>query len=128
MAADARAVPMLHVPDVAATAQWYQAIGFAVARVNEEAGEVNWALLVLGASEVMLSAGGAASAAWRREVDLYIHVADIADAYARVVPLAELVEDLHDTEYGMREFIVRDPNRFWLTFGQPLAGLEELTR
>jgi len=29
------------------------------------------------------------------------------------------VEGLHDTFYGMREFIIRDLNRFWITFGQP---------
>jgi hypothetical protein len=30
------------------------------------------------------------------------------------------VEGLHDTFYGMREFIIRDLNRFWITFGSPL--------
>ena len=30
-----------------------------------------------------------------------------------------MVEDLHDTFYGMREFIIRDLNGFWITFGQP---------
>ena len=127
MRADTRAVPMIHVPDVAATAQWYQAIGFTLVRVNEECGEVNWALLALGSTEVMFSAGGQPSSAVRREMDLYIHASDVVAAYALVVPQADLVEDLHDTEYGMREFIVRDPNRFWLTFGQPVAGLEALT-
>ena len=24
----------------------------------------------------------------------------------------------HDTHYGMRELIIRDLNRFWITFGQ----------
>jgi hypothetical protein len=31
----------------------------------------------------------------------------------------EVVEGPHDTPYGMRDFIIRDPNRFWITFGQP---------
>ena len=30
----------------------------------------------------------------------------------------EVVKDLHETFYGMREFIVRDLNGFWITFGQ----------
>ena len=86
--------------------------------VNEELGVINWASLVLGQSEVMLNCGGHASTAERRDVDLYITVDDVDQTFARVTPLAELVEDLHDTDYGMREFIVRDCNRFWLTFGQ----------
>jgi hypothetical protein len=32
-----------------------------------------------------------------------------------------VVEDLHDTFYGMRELIVRDRDGFWVTFGQPSA-------
>lgn len=115
-----RAVPMLHVPDVAATAQWYATVGFTIVATHEDCGEMLWAHLTLGDSSVMLNAGGRPSDAHRREVDLYVYVSDIDEAYARVRPHAELVEQIHDTDYGMREFIVRDPNRFWLTFGQPI--------
>ena len=41
-------VPMIHVPDVRATAAWYTSIGFKLVRQNEEDGEINWALLTLG--------------------------------------------------------------------------------
>jgi hypothetical protein len=34
---------------------------------------------------------------------------------------AEIVEDTHNTEYGMREFIVRDPNRFWSRSASPFT-------
>lgn len=117
-----RAVPMIHVPDVAATARWYVAIGFEIAGVHEDCGETLWAHLTFGDSAIMLNAGGTRSGAERREVDLYIHVDDLEATFARVAPVAELVEPIHDTEYAMREFIVRDLNRFWLTFGEPLPG------
>jgi hypothetical protein len=32
----------------------------------------------------------------------------------------EIREGLHDTFYGMREFIIRDINGFWMTFGQEI--------
>jgi uncharacterized glyoxalase superfamily protein PhnB len=117
----ATVMPMIHVPDVRTTAHWYASIGFTIRAVNEELGVINWAALVLGQSEIMLDSGGQASSADRREVDLYVTVDDVDEAFARITPHAELVEGLHDTEYGMREFIVRDCNRFWLTFGQPIA-------
>lgn len=117
-----RVVPMLHVPDVAATADWYEAIGFHVRDRASDGSEVIWAALALGDTEVMLSAGGQPSAAQRREVDLYVYVDDIDAALRRVGGAAEVVEGLHDTFYGMREFIVRDCNRFWITFGQPMAA------
>lgn len=119
-----RAVPMIHVPDVAATARWYETIGFSLAGTHVNCGEMLWACLTFGTSALMLNAGGAPSEAPRREVDLYIYVEDLDAVFGRVAPVAELVEPIHDTEYGMREFIVRDPNRFWVTFGQPLTPSE----
>ncbi len=52
-------VMMMHVPDVRATAEWYEAVaGFTRVRVNEEDGEMNWALLRYGNADVMLNSGG----------------------------------------------------------------------
>ena len=117
-----RIVPMIHVPDVNATAQWYQSIGFEIRNVNRECvdGEIDWALLRLGQSEIMLSAGGRPSSAPRREVDLYTHVDDVDTLRRTLDGKIELVEDLHETFYGAREFIVRDCNGFWITFGEPI--------
>jgi uncharacterized glyoxalase superfamily protein PhnB len=120
----AKIVPMIHVPDVAATAQWYASIGFTIVNTFRECdeGEVNWALLRLGESDIMLSAGGKSSDAPRREFDLYIHVEEIDALRQRLDGKLNIIEDLHDTFYGMREFIIRDCNGFWITFGQPVKA------
>jgi|SRR5882672_972562 len=111
-------VPMIHVLDVRATVDWYTLIGFKVIRYNEEDGEMNWASLSFGNSEVMLNAGGKPSTDHRREIDLYITTDNVDDFFRRINGRVEVVEGLHDTFYGMREFIIRDINRFWITFGQ----------
>jgi uncharacterized glyoxalase superfamily protein PhnB len=113
-------VPMIHVPDVSATIDWYKAIGFTVINTVDDDGAINWALLSFGSSEVMFNAGGRASTDERREVDLYVHADNVHDLYQRLKDKVEIVEELHDTFYAMREFVVRDHNRFWLTFGQPV--------
>jgi uncharacterized glyoxalase superfamily protein PhnB len=113
-------VPMIHVPDVRAAVEWYASIGFKAVRYNEEDGEMTWALLSLGNSEVMFNSGGKASGERRREVDLYVHCESVDEVFGRIGGRVEVVEGLHDTFYGMREFIVRDLNRFWITFGQPI--------
>lgn len=113
-------VPMIHVPDIRKATQWYESIGFKLERVNEEDGVLNWALLSCGASRIMFNASGRPSAAFRREVDLYVHVDDIEAFRRRLRDDVDIVEDVHDTEHGMREFIIRDLNRFWITFDQPL--------
>jgi hypothetical protein len=39
--------------------------------------------------------------------------------------LVQVVKGPHDTFYGMREFTIRDYNRFWITFGQPVQAKAE---
>lgn len=115
-----KVVPMIHVPDVRATAEWYVSIGFKLVRYNEEDGVPNWALMSYGDSEIMLSIDGKPSSAFRREVDLYIHTDNVERVYRDLKDRAQLVVDLHDAFYGMREFTIRDINGFWISFGQPL--------
>ena len=120
-----RIVPMVHVPNVAATAEWYASIGFKIREIARESGddgEVVWASLTLGGSEIMLNAGGKSSSASRRDFDLYIHTENIDQVRSAIGEHVDMVEDLHDTFYGMREFIIRDCNGFWITFGQPVKG------
>jgi uncharacterized glyoxalase superfamily protein PhnB len=116
--------PMIHVPDVRATVDWYQALGFTVRGVNEDDGRMDWATLALGDSEIMLNACGKTSSADRREVDLYVTTDDVDGLYRQLQDRVEIVEALQDTFYGMREFVIRDLNRFWITFGQDLDGGE----
>lgn len=122
----AAVVPMLRVLDVSATVAWYQSIGFTVVDTwQEEAqdgGEMTWAELSFGRGSVMFSTGGRANIAERREVDLYVYVDDVAEVAERLAGRVAVVEPLHDTFYGMREFVVRDINGFWLTFGQQAAS------
>jgi uncharacterized glyoxalase superfamily protein PhnB len=111
---------MIHVPDVRATVDWYTSIGFKLVRQNEEDGEINWAKLTFGNSEVMFQSGGKPTTEHRREVDLYILTDSVDDLYRRLKDRVQVVDELYDAFYGMREFIIRDCNRFWITFGQPV--------
>ena len=109
---------MINVPDVRATARWYEAIGFTMTDVNEDDGEMNWARVKFGAGEFMLNEGGRATTGERRDVDLYVTVDAVEDVYTAIAGRVEIREELHDTFYGMREFMIRDLNGFWVTFGQ----------
>ncbi len=65
--------PMIHVPDVSATIDWYESVGFRVLNVySEEGGRPDWAQIALGDGRVMFTSGGKESTAVRREVDLYV--------------------------------------------------------
>lgn len=115
-----KVVPMIHVPDVRATVDWYQNIGFKVIETFGDDGEgLSFAILSFGSSEVMFNSGGQPSTRDRREVDLYVYADNVDDLYRRLKDRVDVVEGPHDTFYGMREFIFRDLNRFWVTFAQP---------
>jgi hypothetical protein len=115
-----RVTPMIHVPDVSATVSWYISIGFTLDGTYEDDGETNWASVSLGDSRVMFNAGGTPSTAERREVDLYINTDGVDDIYARLNGRVEVVSAPYDAFHGMHEFIIRDLNRFWIVFGEPL--------
>ena len=111
--------PMIHVPDVRATAVWYEAIGLTLLETYGDGGEGwSFAILSAGNSRLMLNQGGCLSTAERREVDLYLDTEDVDQVFASLRDRIQVLEEPHDTDYGMREFIIRDPNGFWITFGQ----------
>jgi uncharacterized glyoxalase superfamily protein PhnB len=113
---------MIHVPDVRKAVEWYESIGFRLINTNEDDGEMDWAMLSFGDGKIMFSEGGGPSARDRREVDLYIHTENVDELFQRLKDQVEIRETIHDTFYGMREFIVRDPNGFWVSFGAPVRG------
>jgi uncharacterized glyoxalase superfamily protein PhnB len=122
MAMSEKVVPMIHVPDVRATVEWYKEIGFTVSDTYDDGGEgLSFAILSFGRSELMFNSGGQPSTSHRREVDLYVYSDNVDDLYRSLKDRVEVVEGLHDTFYGMREFIIRDLNRFWMTFGQDIS-------
>lgn len=136
----ATVTPMIHVPDVRAAALWYQSIGFELEGWHEEDADqmgcgsiaqegppLDWAYLRLGSSAVMLNEGGRASDEKRREVDLYVDLGGIDSVdsiYTRLRDRVEIVEPPYDAFHGNRELIIRDLNRFWITFAEPARPQE----
>jgi uncharacterized glyoxalase superfamily protein PhnB len=122
-----RVTPMIHVPDVQATVNWYEGIGFRVLQTYDNgAGGLSFAILAFGDSLVMFNQGGRSSLNRRREVDLYVDVGEVDSIANRIRNRVEVMEDLHDTFYGMREFIIRDLNGFWVTFAQENISADNL--
>jgi len=117
-----RVVPMIFVPDVRETIAWYEAVGFTLVGTHHDEDDevIDWASLSYGDTHIMLSGGGRSSSEYRREMDLYIYTDDVDSLYERLKDTIEVHQAPQDTFYGTREFIARDNNRFWVTFGQQL--------
>src|SRR5215813_12235231 len=121
-----KVVPMIHVPDVAASVAWYESLGFEVINTFSDDGEgLDWAMLSFGSSQVMFNEGGGPASKDRRDFDLYIYVDNVDELFSQLKDRVVVVEGLHDTPYGMREFHISDLNGFCLMFGEasPLQNL-----
>jgi len=118
-----KVVPMFHVTDVRRTVDWYKDIGFEVKETYGDSDDgLSFAIVAFGAGEVMFSSGGQLGSKHRREVDLYAYTEEIDALHDRIKDRVEIIEDPHDTFYGMREVVVRDLNGFWITFGQEIPA------
>ena len=112
--------PMIHVPDVRATVDWYESIGFRAVNTygNETADGLSFAIMAFGNGQVMFNQGGETGTQRRREVDLYAYTDNVDVVYSKLKDRVDVIEGPHNTFYGMREVIIRDLNGFWITFGQ----------
>ena len=111
---------MIHVPNVRATVDWYQSIGFRAVNLYDDGTPdgLSFAIMGYGNGQVMFNQGGEPSSKRRREVDLYAYTDDVDEVYSQVKDRVDVIEGPHDQWYGMREVIIRDLNGFWITFGQ----------
>jgi hypothetical protein len=111
---------MIHVPDVRATVEWYKNIGFeVVATYGDGTGEnFSFAIVSFGETKVMFNCEGEPSDKHRREVDLYVYTDNVDELYETLKDRVDVIDEPCDRFYGMRELIIRDLNRFWITFGQ----------
>ncbi|MEX1254469.1 MAG: VOC family protein [Dehalococcoidia bacterium] len=118
-----RVAPEFFVRDIGASVAFYLRLGFAALRQ-----EPDFAVMALGDAHVLLAderlAGGQlrdASAVRGAGVNIRIMVEDV-DAMHRLATAAgaSIVHDIADRSYGLRDFIMADPDGFLLRFASPL--------
>lgn len=123
--------PMFLVGDVERAARFYQEVlgAVLVASLPDEP-PYEWVSLKLGEVELMFWEVGAAAREYPgleipenpASFIAYIYVDGLDALYERVREAAEVLMAPVDQFYGMREFTIRDPFGFILTFAQEEAG------
>lgn len=121
--------PELFVPDVDEAVRFYtEVFGFSLLRAESTAGRSTFAIVRLGGAMIMfmhqdyytgpkeeLQLRGAG-------LDIRVMVADVDAMYRRAKAAGlPLMHDIADRDYGLRDFIVRDPNGFRLRFASLLG-------
>src|SRR6185312_1735264 len=113
-------VPMLTVPDVAATVAFYtETLGFQAANQME-----GWAVVERDGVEVMFALPNE-HVPFERPLltgSLYLRTNSVDALWADLKEKANVLYPMEDFSYGMREFAILDNNGYCLQFGQPLEG------
>ena len=130
--------PMIRVPNVRATVDWYRAIGFELEGAHEIDTEAAWAAVSLGGAYLMFVPRGTRAA--EHEVSFWLRTDRIDELYNALkqrqidrakavlegaspeIPEARFTGDIHDTLYGQREFSIVDLNGYELNFAQPIGA------
>jgi ankyrin repeat protein/catechol 2,3-dioxygenase-like lactoylglutathione lyase family enzyme len=123
--------PMIGVPDVNRTLEWYAWLGFEERGRFPEKGQADWGLLEFGAAQFMLRLQRLHHP---HDVTLWFYAREVEQLYqllkSRQIQSAqaalaggpeeqntiEFVADIHDPPYGGREFGIRDLNGYVLYF------------
>lgn len=124
-------VPMIRVPDISKTLEWYSSIGFKELGRYADESQVNWGMMQFGKAQIMLNIGGKPGP---HDVTLWFYTAQVDDLYqifkSRQIEAAqaalagdpgdhvaiEFVADIDNPPYGGREFGIRDLNGYVLYF------------
>ena len=109
--------PMLQTRDLPKTIAFYTDIlGFKVEGSWPEGPSPTWCMLRANDASLMFSTYEAAEEP-NMTGSLYLYPQDIDALWEHVKDAAEVDAPLRTTEYGMREFVVHDPNGYHLAFG-----------
>ena len=119
--------PEFFVPDVDAAVAFYtDVLGYTLLR--KEGSPATFAIGHINGATIMFMHqrwyAGPAGELDRRGtgVDIRIMVPDVDAFYERVrAAECKILHEIGDRDYGLRDFIMRDPNGFRLRFASPLA-------
>ena len=119
--------PNLMVEDVNQIVDFFKEyLGFEMVMAIPETGQFDWAMMKSGDAEIMFqsrSSLGEEIAVLKEAViggsfTLYIDVEGIDELYEKLKDKTEIVQDMHNTFYGSKEFAVKESNGYILAFAE----------
>ena len=112
-------VPVLKVSDLQRAVDFYTAVlGFSVAwQAGNDGGGEN-AMLRAGATSLLLSTGSHLGDKPQFTGTLYFHMDGVEEFFGRIKSRVEVVWPLETTDYGQREFGIRDLDGYTLAFAE----------
>ncbi len=122
--------PNLMVEDIGQTINYYHGVlSFkTLDKMANDKGELIWAKLKKGDVEIMFQQEDSLKKELpeiRKEsigggFTLFITMTGVDEFYEYLYTTADVVDQIKNAHYGMREFTIRDINGYYLTFAEPI--------
>lgn len=129
-----RITPNLMVEDVEASVSFYKSVlGFDMVTAFPDTGRMSFAIVSRDNMDIMFQQKEDLISEIREfenvplggSFTIHIDVRDILMIYEKAVLSARIVQELHQTPYGTKEFSIKDNNGYIITFSEPLKSGEE---
>ncbi|MCI0689876.1 MAG: hypothetical protein L0Y54_21945 [Sporichthyaceae bacterium] len=125
MGDQAQVCAILKTTDMAATIEWYRAVGFELRGHTPATGTPTWCELARDQLVVQFLDG---ETPWPGPPQLtgcfYVHPASVEAVFAEVRDRVEAEWGIETREWGARELTLRDPNGYYLVFTEPADRVE----
>lgn len=118
-------IPILGVPDVQAARDYFvDVLGFTCTGFHKGGDEAVYAIVARDGGEVHLQIrrGTLPTTREAHETDAYVLVADVDALHAELVGEVDMLRDIRDEPYGMRDFTIELPFGPRIAFAMPLEG------
>jgi hypothetical protein len=111
---------ILKTEDMAATIEWYRAVGFTVAASHPDR-DPTWCEVRRDTTALQFVAG---ETPWPQPPTLtgciYVYPASVSQVHDEVRGRVEVPWGIEEREWGTSELVLQDPNGYFVTFCEPL--------
>lgn len=118
--------PLLYVSDLQAAVKFYcQVLSFDFGEYYPNAVSATYASILIDGHKLRLVQGGERIPSFHKHgtcgsgIQLFVQVPNVDEVYGEVKGRAEVAEEIEDKRWGDREFTLRDPDGYLISFYTP---------
>lgn len=119
--------PMLRAMNLTETIDFYKTLGFERTGRWPDTGRAVWASLKFGDASIMFYTDDSEKHITNCSGTMYFYCEGVREYFEKIRDKVKIAHEPNKTHYEMYEFVVKDPNGYFLTFAEPACIVEKAT-